>query len=249
MNPIIFIDELDKVSHTEHGREIISILTHLTDSTQNDEFEDKFFSGIKLDLSKALIIFSFNDISLIDNVLKDRITVIETHPLKLTEKITIIKDYMLPEITKEIGFGTDEIIIEDNLIKYLIETYTLEPGVRKIKEKIIEIDSKILFEDINLITYNHLMKLSPFGSGNAYPIFSCKKMKVVEIQTLTNGKHLKMKLSNGDKQWILAKAWRKGYLADRISIGDFIDVAFNLEIDTWMNRNNLSLNIIDIQIK
>jgi single-stranded DNA-specific DHH superfamily exonuclease len=93
------------------------------------------------------------------------------------------------------------------------------------------------------------MKLSPFGSGNAYPIFSCKKMKVVEIQTLTNGKHLKMKLSNGDKQWILAKAWRKGYLADRISIGDFIDVAFNLEIDTWMNRNNLSLNIIDIQIK
>jgi single-stranded-DNA-specific exonuclease len=118
-----------------------------------------------------------------------------------------------------------------------------------IKEKIIEIDSKILFEDINLITYNHLMKLSPFGSGNAYPVFSCKKMKVVEIQTLTNGKHLKMKLSNGDKQWILAKAWRKGYLADRISIGDFIDVAFNLEIDTWMNRNNLSLNIIDIQIK
>ena len=57
---IIFIDELDKVSRTEHGNEIISILTHLTDSTQNDEFEDKFFSGIKLDLSKALIVFSFN---------------------------------------------------------------------------------------------------------------------------------------------------------------------------------------------
>ena len=65
MNPIIFIDELDKVSKTEHGREIISILTHLTDSTQNDEFEDKYFGGIKFDLSKALIIFSFNDISLL----------------------------------------------------------------------------------------------------------------------------------------------------------------------------------------
>jgi ATP-dependent Lon protease len=86
MNPIIFIDEIDKVSHTEHGREIISILTHLTDSTQNDEFEDKFFAGIKLDLSKALIVFSFNDPDLIDPILRDRITIIETHPLSLKDK-------------------------------------------------------------------------------------------------------------------------------------------------------------------
>ena len=57
MNPIIFIDELDKVSKTEHGREIIGILTHLIDPTQNDVFEDKYFAGINLDLSKALFIF------------------------------------------------------------------------------------------------------------------------------------------------------------------------------------------------
>jgi ATP-dependent Lon protease len=143
MNPIIFIDEVDKVSHTEHGREIISILTHLTDSTQNDEFEDKYFAGIKLDLSKALIVFSFNDINLIDPILRDRITVIETHPLKLQEKLTIINDYMLPEICHEVGFNKEEIIFEDGLIKDLIETYTNEAGVRKIKEKIFEIVREI----------------------------------------------------------------------------------------------------------
>lgn len=143
MNPIIFIDELDKVSNTENGKEIISILTHLTDSTQNDEFEDKFFSGIKLDLSKALIIFSFNDISLIDYILRDRITIIETHPLKINEKIIIIQNYILPEINKEVGFSNDEIIIDNSLIEYLIETYTLEAGVRKIKEKIVEIVREI----------------------------------------------------------------------------------------------------------
>jgi ATP-dependent Lon protease len=143
MNPIIFIDEVDKVSHTEHGREIISILTHLTDSTQNDEFEDKYFAGIKLDLSKALIIFSFNDINLIDPILRDRITVIETHPLKIQEKLTIIIDYMLPEICHEVGFNKEEIIFEDGLIKDLIETYTNEAGVRKIKEKIFEIVREI----------------------------------------------------------------------------------------------------------
>ena len=145
MNPIIFIDELDKVSQTEYGREIISILTHLTDSTQNDEFEDKFFAGIKLDLSKALIVFSFNDPELIDPILRDRITIIETNPLSLKDKLIIIQNYMFPEICKEIGFNTNEIIFKDEIISYLIETYTNEAGVRKIKEKIIEI-----IRDINL---------------------------------------------------------------------------------------------------
>ena len=61
MNPIIYIDELDKVSQTEHGKEIIGIMTHLIDSSQNTEFSDKFFAGIKLDLSKAIFVFSYND--------------------------------------------------------------------------------------------------------------------------------------------------------------------------------------------
>jgi ATP-dependent Lon protease len=148
MNPIIFIDELDKVSNTENGKEIISILTHLTDSTQNDEFEDKFFAGVKLDLSKALIIFSFNDISLIDYILKDRITIIETHPLKINEKLTILRDFIIPEILTNVGFCKEEIIINDDLIIYLIETYTLEAGVRKIKEKIVDI-----IREINLKKY------------------------------------------------------------------------------------------------
>jgi ATP-dependent Lon protease len=150
MNPIIFIDELDKVSHTEHGREIISILTHLTDATQNDEFEDKYYAGIKLNLSKALIVFSFNDPSLIDPILRDRITMIETNPLNISEKLTIIKDYMLPEICKEVGFNKNELIFSDDLIKHLIETYTNEAGVRKIKEKIVDI-----IRDINLNRFHN----------------------------------------------------------------------------------------------
>ncbi len=163
MNPIIFIDEVDKVSHTEHGREIISILTHMTDSTQNDEFEDKFFAGIKIDLSKALIVFSFNDPDLIDPILRDRITIIETHPLSLKEKITIIKDYMFPEICKEVGFNNDEIILDEQMIKYLIETYTNEAGVRKIKEKIVEI-----IRDINLNRFHSDEYKTPFKVQEDY---------------------------------------------------------------------------------
>ena len=65
MNPIIFIDELDKVSKTENGKEIIGILTHLIDQTQNDAFQDKYFNEINLNLSKALFIFSYNYVDLI----------------------------------------------------------------------------------------------------------------------------------------------------------------------------------------
>ncbi len=163
MNPIIFIDEVDKVSTTDYGREIISILTHLTDATQNNEFEDKFFSGIKLDLSKALIVFSFNDPNLIDPILRDRITIIETTPLTINDKLIIIKDYMMVEICKDIGFNIKEIIIKDETIKFIIETYTHEAGVRKLKEKLVEI-----IRDINLNRfYNNEYKL-PFTITEEY---------------------------------------------------------------------------------
>lgn len=139
MNPIIFIDELDKVSNTENGREISSILTHLTDLTQNDNFEDKYFAGIPFDLSKALIVFSFNDIDRIDPILRDRITVIETKAFTIEDKINIISNYMLPEILKENGYNDDEILFSEDIIKFIIKTYTNEAGVRKIKEKLMEI--------------------------------------------------------------------------------------------------------------
>ena len=182
MNPIIFIDELDKVSTTESGREIISILTHLTDSTQNDDFEDKFFAGVKLNLSKALIIFSFNDIKLIDPILKDRITIIETKPLNLKEKIEIIKTYMLPQICNDIGFSNNEILISDDIIKFITETYTLEAGVRKLKEKIVE-----LVRQINLQKFYDDNIIFPFNITKEFceKIFELKpKIKIKKIMDI-----------------------------------------------------------------
>tara|TARA_B110000444_G_scaffold258722_1_gene300394 strand:+ start:1479 stop:4676 length:3198 start_codon:yes stop_codon:yes gene_type:complete len=145
MNPIIFIDELDKVSKTEHGREIIGILTHLIDTTQNDKFEDKYFSGIGLNLSKALFIFSYNDASAIDKVLLDRIHRIKFECLTVKEKIEITKKYLLPEIYKNMGLE-NTLSISDKTICYIIERYTKEAGVRKLKEILFEIISEVNLE-------------------------------------------------------------------------------------------------------
>ena len=142
MNPIIFIDELDKVSNTEYGKEIVSIFTHLVDSTQNDTFHDKYFSGIDIDLSKALFIFSYNDASKIDSILLDRIHRVKFDHLTIDDKLVIVHKHLLPEMYKQIGIK-DIIEIDDEVLKFIIEEYTCEPGVRKLKEILFEIISEI----------------------------------------------------------------------------------------------------------
>jgi hypothetical protein len=180
MNPIIFIDELDKISNTENGREISSILTHLTDLTQNDTFEDKYFAGIPFDLSKALIVFSFNDIDRIDPILRDRINIIETKAFTLEDKVKIITDYMLPDMLKELGYDKDEIVFPQELIEFIINSYTNEAGVRKIKEKLMEI-----IREINLnISYGNDNYSIPFTVTKDFveDLFKTKpKMRIKKI--------------------------------------------------------------------
>jgi hypothetical protein len=142
MNPIILIDEVDKISKTEQGREIIGILTHLLDPTQNANFQDKYFSGIDLDLSKVLFILSYNDVDSIDRIMLDRVHRIKFNSLTVEDKITICNKHLLPEIYKNIGLE-DMIYFSDDVLKFIIEEYTLEPGVRKLKEKLFEIVGEI----------------------------------------------------------------------------------------------------------
>lgn len=148
MNPIIFIDELDKVSKTEHGKEIIGILTHLVDTTQNTGFQDKYFSGIDLDLSKVLFIFSYNDPELIDRILLDRIHRIKFNNLSIKDKLEIAKNFILPEIYENIGFN-NIVDFDDDTLKFIINNYTREAGVRKLKEILFEIISEVNLEHLN----------------------------------------------------------------------------------------------------
>ena len=154
MNPIIFIDELDKISKTEHGREIVGILTHLLDPTQNDSFQDKYFSGIDLDLSKALFILSYNDVESIDKILLDRIHRIKFSNLSLEDKLVISKSHMLPEVYKKMGLS-DMIHMSDEVIKFIIEDYTSEAGVRKLKEILFEIVGEINIDILKNKNYDY----------------------------------------------------------------------------------------------
>ena len=147
MNPIIFIDEVDKISKTEHGKEIVGILTHLLDPAQNDCFQDKYFSGIDLDLSKALFILSYNDAEAIDKILLDRVHRIKFSNLTVEDKLIILKTHILPEVYKKMGLE-DMIYFSDEVLNFIIEEYTSESGVRKLKEIIFEIVGEINLDSL-----------------------------------------------------------------------------------------------------
>ena len=165
MNPIILFDELDKLSETHKGDEITGILTHITDNTQNACYRDKYFSEFELNISKALLVFSYNDESKINSILKDRMYKIETIGYTTNEKKIIVEKYIIPSVSKEVAIDSNNIILDDNIIEYIIKNYTdNEYGVRNLKRCIETIYTKInlfrlLNKDSNIIDNNIKIKL------------------------------------------------------------------------------------------
>jgi ATP-dependent Lon protease len=140
-NPVIFFDELDKVSQSERGQEIIGILTHLTDTTQNTQYHDKYFSEIDFDLSKCLFIFSYNEEQNVNPILKDRMYTIDIKGYNKKEKTVIALNYLLPEIIKE--YNIEYVEFTDKVIEYIIDNIEKEEGVRNLKRALETICSKI----------------------------------------------------------------------------------------------------------
>jgi ATP-dependent Lon protease len=169
MNPVIYFDELDKVSDTPKGEEIIGILTHLTDVSQNTNFHDKYFSEIDFDLSKCMFIFSYNDINKVNPILRDRMYTIQTKGYDQKEKIIISRNHILPKIREQVKFSEEDITISDDVIKYIIENHTYgEEGMRNLKRAYEIIYTKLnlyrlMRPDTNLFEQDMSIKVSfPF---------------------------------------------------------------------------------------
>lgn len=153
MNPIIFFDELDKVSNTNKGEEIFNILMHLTDKTQNNHFNDKYFSGIDFDLSQVLFIFTYNYKENIPKPLYDRLEIINVDNYDITDKLNIANIHLIPKLLKEYNMEDISIIFNNDILEHIIYSYTNEGGVRKFKEKL-----KDIISEINLMRYTENIK-------------------------------------------------------------------------------------------
>lgn len=137
MNPIICFEEVDKISETKEGWDIQNVLIHLTDPEQNHAIQDKYFSGIDIDFSKALFVFTLNNPELVHPILLNRLHIINIPDPSTKDKINITKSYIIPEICKNIGFDINLISISDDSIQYIINKYNNDDkGLRTLKHNI-----------------------------------------------------------------------------------------------------------------
>jgi ATP-dependent Lon protease len=143
MSMVLMFDELDKVSTTAKGEEIQNLLVHLTDSAQNMEFEDKYLSGIPLDMSQSMFVFSANDINKIDKVLLDRFTVIHLEGYSQKEKMEIAEKFLLPGALKQVNLA-ERVGVPKDIVTHVLETYAKEEkGVRELKRCMEQIAQKL----------------------------------------------------------------------------------------------------------
>ena len=116
-------------------------------------------------------------------------------------------------------------------------------------QRILEIDARIQPRDISTRTYNAMMRMAPFGADNPLPVFVARKMQIVSSKSITNGKHLKLKLKGANStNWVEANAWRRGHEADVWREGALVDVVFTMAMEEWAGRSSLTLTIEDIRL-
>jgi ATP-dependent Lon protease len=180
-NPIILFDELDKVSESHQGKEIIGNLIHLTDATTNNKYNyDKYFAGLEFDLSKVLFVFTYNDPKKVDSILSDRLFKINIQNYSLKEKLEITRLHIIPNILEKYNFKDNTIILSDSAIDYIVEKNASDQGMRDINRKIETIISRIntlllTDESDNIVKLKYKSLYSTFNKNIPLPVTILKE--------------------------------------------------------------------------
>ena len=179
---ILYFDELDKTC-SKYGKsnEISSILIHLTDPNMNKSFQDRFFQGIEFPLDKVIFIFSYNDSSLIDPILLDRLKEINIEAYTLKDKLNICNNFIIHEIEHNIGFNKNIINWDDDVLEYLITNYTNEAGVRSIKRTIEDIYMELNLDKLKKENYFKKNKKIKITKDIIIDILKEPKMELLKI--------------------------------------------------------------------
>ena len=112
--------------------------------------------------------------------------------------------------------------------------------------QVILIDKQVELKELTIETVNQIKLLEPFGEGNKMPIFMCKNLKIDSIRALSEGKHLKLTLKDGN-QILNAIGFNMGNLADEYLLEDKVDVVGNLEINEFNGNCQVQMNLKDIR--
>lgn len=155
MDPVIVLDEIDKVGRSMRG-DPTAVLLEILDPEQNSKYRD-YYLNFNIDLSKAVFIATANDVGNIPAPLRDRMEFIALNSYTPKEKLEICKRYLIPQELKKHALKRREFFISDKALKILIDEYTREAGVRNLRRKIAGLMRKVartLLEDRSIEQVN-----------------------------------------------------------------------------------------------
>lgn len=155
-NPVILLDEIDKVSDGNHYGNPSATMLEVLDPNQNNNFHDDYF-GFTFDISKAMFVATANNVESIPAPLRDRMEIIYLNGYTVSEKVAIAKNYLVKKAKMETGLENQQLNFSDDLLKHLATNYSFESGVRELERVIKKLCSKAarsLIEEKKLIEFN-----------------------------------------------------------------------------------------------
>ena len=250
MNPIVVLDEIDKVGRSGRG-DPTSALLEILDPEQNSSFRD-YYLNFNLDLSQAIFIATANDVGRIPAPLRDRMEFISVSSYTPQEKFEIAKRYLLPQELKKHGLKTSEVSISKVAMQEIIHKYTREAGVRNLRRRMADVvrkSAKKILEDpsINKVSIS-VKNLKDFLEKT---VFEIDKTDAIPRVGVVNG--LAWTSVGGDVLKIEAiRIKGKGLMQVTGSLGDVMKESSRIAmsvvktlIDTGaveINRDNLPLS-------
>ncbi len=183
MNPVIVLDEIDKVSRSQRGDPTAALL-EILDPEQNSEFRD-YYLNFNLDLSNAIFIATANDVGRIPAPLRDRMEFISVTSYTPQEKFEIASRYLMPQELKKHGLKKSELSISKGALKELIHSYTREAGVRNLRRRIADMCRKAaqnILQDSSSEKVSVTVKnLKEFFDKSVFEIEKTDKIPVVGV--------------------------------------------------------------------
>lgn len=185
-NPVIILDEIDKLGSDQHG-DPSSALLEVLDPEQNNSFHDNYVD-IDYDLSKVMFIATANNIGAIPPPLLDRMELIEVSGYITEEKIEIARRHLIPKELENNGLTKDNVKFTPSAIEYIIENYTRESGVRELEKKISKVMRKIALEIASdKFTERHDLKPTDIKQYLGMPPYSRDKYQGNEYAGVVTG--------------------------------------------------------------
>lgn len=146
MCPLVLLDEIDKLGGSESHGYPEHVLLHVLDSDRSEFIDDMI--QMPIDLSNIVFLATANSTKAISPILLNRLEIIQLDGYSKAEKMKIIKDYIVPDLTKELSIEDYQLEISEELIEYLVEQHVHEPGIRSLKRNL-----KLLFESVIMKKY------------------------------------------------------------------------------------------------